>query len=255
MRASERMRIGRRRPHGQAIFFFIVMSQISARLDRASGDAVAANSFFDDDIGILEYFVDPVRGEMIFVNDIAAGIFMDQRRAGLHRGFRIDDRRQYFVIHRHHFDGIFRQITIISDHHRQRLAEIANLIHRQRIELYGPQHRAAADPQRFDMLRDLLAGIHGAHAGHRASRFDIDDFDPRVGAGAAHKRHMQGSRRQQIIDVAPGAGDKALGLFSFDSLADGRIDRKIHSDFQSFASLLRAFCQVFVGCNYPNLRQ
>ena len=55
---------------------------------------MTANSFFDDDIGSFEYFVDPVRGEMILVNNIAAGIFMDEGGAWLHRGFRIDDRRQ-----------------------------------------------------------------------------------------------------------------------------------------------------------------
>ena len=88
------MRIRRGRPHGQAVFFFIIGCEISAGLDRASRDAVTANSLFDNNIGSVEYFVDPVRGEMILVNNIAAGIFMDEGSAWLHRGFRIDDRRQ-----------------------------------------------------------------------------------------------------------------------------------------------------------------
>jgi hypothetical protein len=41
----------------------------------------------------LKNFVDTVRREMIFVNDVAAGIFMDGRRVRLHRRFRINDCR------------------------------------------------------------------------------------------------------------------------------------------------------------------
>ena len=87
------MRIRRRRPHSQTVFFFVVRGQIRARLDRTSRDPVAANSFFDDYLGVLKDFVDTVRGKMIFVDDIAAGIFVHRRSARLHRRFRIDDYR------------------------------------------------------------------------------------------------------------------------------------------------------------------
>ena len=152
---SERMRIRRGRPHRQAVLFFIIVCQIGARFDRTSRDPVAADFFFDHDFGVLENFVDTVRGEMIFVNDVAAGIFMDQRRAGLHRRFRIDDHRQRLVVHRHRLGGVFRQVTIVRHHHGQRLAEITDFIHRQRIKLHRPEHRAAADPQRLHVLRDV----------------------------------------------------------------------------------------------------
>ena len=189
------MRIRRRRPHGQTVFFFIVRSQIRARLDRASGDTVAANSFFDDDVGVLKDFVDAVRGEMVFVDDIASGIFMNRLRARLHRRFRIDDHRQQIIIHRDHLGGVLRQITIVRHHDRQRLTEIADLIDRQRIKLHRPQHRAAADAQRLDVLLDVLAGKHSVHTGHRARRFDVDRFDLGVSAGTARERDLQCPRR------------------------------------------------------------
>ena len=136
---------------------------------------MAANSFFDDHVGILKDFVDAVRGEMIFVDDIAAGIFIDCSRAGFHRRFRVYDNRQQFVIHLHRFRGVFRQVAIVRHHHRQRLTEIAHLVDRQRIKLHRPQHRAAADAQRLDMLRDVFAGKDGVNAGmERAASTSTD---------------------------------------------------------------------------------
>ena len=225
------MRIRRRRPHGQTVFFFVVRGEIGARLDRASGDPVAANSFFDDHLGVLKDFVDAVRGEMVFVDDIASGVFMNRLRARLHRRFRIDDHRQQIVIHRDHLCGVFRQIAIVRHHHRQRLTEVANLIDSQRIKLHRPQHRAAADAQRLDVLLDVLAGKHGVHAGHGARRFDIDRFDLGVSAGAARKRDLQCPWRQQVVDVATGAGNEALGFFAANPFADRRIDRIFHKSF------------------------
>ena len=150
---------------------------------------------------------------MIFVNDVAAGIFMDSWRTRLHGGFRVDDRRQLLVIHRDHVDRVFSKVAIVRHYDGQRLAKIANLIDRQRIKLHRPQHRAAADAQWFYMLRDVFSGKHRAHTGRGPRRFDVDRFDSRVRAGAAHERHVQGSRGQQIIDEAPGAGHKAQRFF------------------------------------------
>ena len=53
------------------------MRQIGARLYGTGGDAVAANSFFDNDVRLLKDLVDAVRGKMIFVNDVAADVFVN----------------------------------------------------------------------------------------------------------------------------------------------------------------------------------
>jgi len=51
-----------------------------------------------------------------------------------------------------------------------------------------------------------------------------------VGATAPYKRGMQGPRRQQIIDIAPGARYEAKGFFPSDAISDGRIEGKFHKD-------------------------
>src|SRR6185369_898740 len=109
------------------------------------------------------------------------------------------------------------------------LAEIADLVDCEWIELKRLQQRAAADAYRFDAAGDVVPGENRMHAGHLPRRGYVDGFDARVRAGAARERRVQGSRRQQIVDEAAGAGDEALGLFSPDALADRRIDGKIHS--------------------------
>ena len=134
---------------------------------------MAANSFFDDYVGILKDFVDAVRGEMIFIDDIAAGIFVDCSRARFHRGFRVDDHRQQFVVHLHRFRGVFRQIAI-SATTTARLAEITHLIDGQRIELHRPQHRCRRRA-RLDMLRNIFSGNTACMPGiERAASTSID---------------------------------------------------------------------------------
>ena len=68
------------------------MGQVSARLNRACGDAVAANPFFDYDIGVLKNFIDAVGGEMELINHVCADFVMNGGNAIFHCRFRIDNR-------------------------------------------------------------------------------------------------------------------------------------------------------------------
>jgi hypothetical protein len=47
---------------------------------------------------------------------------------------------------------------------------------------------------------------------------------------------------QKIVDIAAGAGNKALGFFSFDAFANGRVDRKIH------------FVALSIHCGFANFK-
>ena len=64
---------------------------------------------------------------------------------------------------------------------------------------------------------------------HRPGGFNIDGLDPGVGAGASNKRRVQCVRREQVIDIAPGARYKAQRFFSSNALSDGRSDWEFHS--------------------------
>jgi hypothetical protein len=95
------------------------------------------------------------------------------------------------------------------------------------------------------MLCDVFAGKHGVYTGHCPCCLNIDRFDSRVRAGAAHERHVQSTRRQQIIDEPPGASYKTLGLFSSDSFSNGRMDRKVHSHVQFRVLCIAQAAQIF----------
>ena len=82
------------------------------------------------------------------------------------------------------------------------------------------------DERRRDRVRaatdrlEVGGGQHRDDAGHRLRRGGVDARDARVRVRAADDGHGQRARADQVLDVAPAAGDQARVLAAMDLRAN-----------------------------------
>jgi hypothetical protein len=121
-------------------------------------------------------------------------------------------RRQRFEIELHRRGGILGQISVGGDRHCDGLADVADLVTRQR-ELrarrldrrIGHQHgNLAARHAR----RQIIGGEHGMDARHGARRRHVDGTDSGVGVWAAHEAGVQRAGKLDVVDETAAPGEQ-----------------------------------------------
>ncbi len=172
---------------------------------------------FDEVAGIGKYFRDVVRFP---VSEIARHVFlrirMEQWRIGRDRAGHFNDRRQCFIIHADSLDSVFRQMTRLRDDDRDRLADIAHDVERQRATSRR-HHRASVEISRDEVecqysdgiALKVLAGQHGDDTGNIHRRGDVYPLHPRKGVRRANKGCVQRTGRHNVGSVAAPPGDEA----------------------------------------------
>ena len=150
--------------------------------------------------------------------DIVRRLVPDHRRAGLHRVFDRDRRRQRLVIDFDQLGGIARLLDRFGNHEGDALADRAHFV--------GDQDR----PQRAKALRaahvfghrrgeaaelvgnDIGAGQNGEHAVGGLGLGGVDALDARVRMRRHHHHAVALVRQVDVVDIAAAAGDEAWVL-------------------------------------------
>ena len=153
--------------------------------------------------------------------EIAGGFVPQLRRARFQRVGGKCDRRQRVVCNVQPLGRVFRLGDGVGDDHRDRLADIARLVGRQR-EMAGRDQLAAAAHGHVGrvhqpgIVRDgpepgsgiIGPGQHRQDTGCSERRAGVDRPDPRMRMGRAHDDRMHKPRQRQIIDKAAAAGQE-----------------------------------------------
>ncbi len=123
---------------------------------------------------------------------------------------------EHLVVDRDRGGGVFGEIAIVRDHHRDGLADIADLAARER--MLGAQRRDGGIGHRHrqalggEAARHVPRGEHRMDARHRQRRRGVDRADPGMGVRAAHERRMKHARQLQVVDKARPPGEQG-GIF------------------------------------------
>ena len=151
------MRRLRARPHRQHVGRGIVAGEHRARLDRHAAAAVLPDLILENVRGIGESCIDVAISKLERGQHIGAERGVRPRRAVLDRVAAVADRRQRVVMNGDRGGGILGDVASVSDHYRDRLADIIDFGARQRVlgaqrrdRRIGQQHRhrlrCASDP-------------------------------------------------------------------------------------------------------------
>ena len=128
--------------------------------------------------------------------DVAAFIFVHQRRARLDRGFDAGHRRQLLVVHVDQRQRFLGNCNVHRRHRRHRLADIAHLI--------DSDHRPAVIDR--VQIGDIRRRQHRDDTGQRLGLRGVNGADPRMGKSAAQDFSIKHAGNRDITDKFRRAG-------------------------------------------------
>ena len=120
------------------------------------------------------------------------------------RGRVVGDRRQHLDIELDQLQGILGQGTTLGDHHRVRVAHVADLVVGEHLERpVGPPPRVGVAPigPARRSLRSAAVSTATTPGAALAASVEIDTMRPRAMSLRA-KRDVQHARNHDVIDVA-----------------------------------------------------
>ena len=171
--------------------------------------------------------------------EIAAGGIEQQHvvprgRAGMH------DRRQGLDVERDRRERVLGGGGAVGQHHRDRLADIADLVVRDHRLLEGLEGGRGFLPQRNgrDRGADIGGGDDGMHARPRQCRARIDRADASMRDRAAQDHRVQKMFAHEVVDELAAAAQKAQILDAFDRAADEGVGRAPPVHVRSRSSLV-----------------
>ena len=176
----------------------------------------------DDAVCVREGGVDvAAAGDRVGVGDVRLEIRVRERRAALHRFFRVGHGRQRIVVHVDRVDGVARDVRIAGDDDRDGVADEVHAVARQdrvlrRLEIRnggGARHQAARRV-------DVGAGQDGDDARDRARRRDVDAGDARVRVWAAQDHGVQKPGEPHVVHVGGDPLDQTRVLDPLHGAAD-----------------------------------
>ena len=175
--------------------------------------------------------------------EVAGDVFVDAGRAVAQRRFRIRDRRQFVVAHRHAFRRVMRGGKALGDDEDDRLAQIAHTVGRHRqmgdvdggIAGKGAERALGVVPRvgRIGEMSDRLAaggdvigaGDDGEHARLTLGLGRVDGDDARVRVGRAHEYGMAFAGQCEVVGETPIPPDEAKILEPHHRPADEWLSR------------------------------
>ena len=187
----------------EARFARIPVGDDGARLVGDAGVAAEHERGFDHGVGLGEALVGIARGMDALEAEIVADRRMDHRRLRIERSFRIGDRLQFFVIHRHQFAAVLGLGAGAGDHGADRFASPAGAIDGDGVLRRGFKALEVCehpDPGRDD-LRQFCTGDDGDDARRCFRRCCVDTLDPRMRVRGTDVGHMRHARQHHIADI------------------------------------------------------
>ena len=187
----------------------------AARLERrrvaARVDDVAAH----DGVGLGERAVGgllvaglPRRAREVVA--LAGLVVADQRRVGVERLARVDDRRQRLVLDVDQRQRVVGRVLVGRDHERDLLALEADLVAREHgLRVVGDRRH----PRQAERL-EVLGGDDRGDVRVRERRRGVDRDDPRVRVRAAQHRAVDHPRQPDVVEVGALAADEARVLLA-----------------------------------------
>ena len=162
-------------------------------------------------VGVLEALVGIARHVHALEGEVVAELGMDDRRAGLERGFGVGDRRQLLVADLDEPARILCFGAGAGDNGAHRLALPAGAFDRDRVlrrRFDALEMREHAHPGR-DHFGKLGAGDDSDDAGRLARGRRRDRGDARMGVGRAHEGHMRHARQRHVAGELRAAAREA----------------------------------------------
>ncbi len=199
---------------GEALLARVPVGDDGARLGGDAGVAAEQEGGFHHRVGRGEGLVGLADFQLALEAEIVAELGLDHRRLGIERGFRIGDRRQFFVGDVDQLAGVFRLRARLRHHGAHRFALPAGALDRDgvlRRRFQALQMREHADPGRHH-FGQLGAGDHGDHAGRFLRRRGVDLLDARMRVRRAHEGHVRHARQGDVADILPAPLRQALQI-------------------------------------------
>ena len=188
--------------------------RVAARVDDVAGD---------DRVGLGERAVGRLlvaglprrRGEVVA---LAGLVVADQRRVGVERLARVDDRRQRLVLDVDQRQRVVGGVLVGRDHERDLLALEAHLVARQHGLRVVGDRRHPREPERLE----VLGGDDGGDVRVRERARGVDRDDLRVRVRAAQDLAVDHPRQADVVEVGALAADEARVLLALQAAeADG----------------------------------
>ena len=217
---------------GVAAAVGIIAADGAARLHRILDDALVDQPHprdmrraFEGCIGLLA--VADLRPEQEILRHV--GPELDD--AVIHGARRVDGEGQWRIVHRDRLGGVARLLACFRDDEGDRIADIAHPVVCQRVLRRIDQRRAVGLGQRGKegrragkgadaVIRQILAGQHRQHAGHRCGAARIDRPDVRMGVRRAQHMADRGAGCGIVVVELALAGEQPRILDPPHRLAD-----------------------------------
>ena len=213
-------------PDGHRVLTRFVVREDAARLHRRRSEPLVDHPLRHHHLGVGERLVDGAVVDRLHVGrdtgaarhqrhrEVVLEVGMDLRRLAGHRQLGIDHRRQRLVVDDDGVGGVARQVTVGGNHHRHRLAHIADRVDRHR-RMIGRRERRA-DRHRADELRNLGAGIDRLDPRHRLGGAGVDGGDATMRDVAALERRVHHADELEVVDIGAQPLDQPRILASLD---------------------------------------
>ena len=218
--------------HGQRAVDRVEPHRDAARLDGVAAALVQAEALLDAMRRFGERAVDVAVVDALFRDEIVRAIEPRLGRAGHEPRDRIDHRRQRFQIERDQGQRVLGDAAAFGHHHRDRLADISDLVLRQHEGI--DMEAECAGRQR---LRDAVAGQerpqvgegqHRMDAGQGFRRAGVDAFQSPMRHRAPQEGDMQRAGNIQIVNEAALAAQQRRVLDAQHAAAEQRCGRRRH---------------------------
>ncbi len=202
------------RQHIVAALGRIVLGDHDVTFDRRERQPRKFRRHGDAAVGARESGFSVAVGKFAHRDFVGLGLRMNEQRGLFARGARIDDRFERRVIDRHQLGGILGDVTALGDDQRDRLADIAHALYRQRPLLHRRFHRGE---KRLRQFANIFAGDDGPDAVVRKRRARVDRNDVGVRVRRTDDVGMQGAdRHRQIVGIAAAARQQRRVLLAQD---------------------------------------
>jgi hypothetical protein len=125
-------------------------------------------------------------------------LVVDHRRAGLHGGDGVEDRRQHFVFHLDQVERGLGDLGRFGGDDGDAVAHVAHLVVERNL-VPRVRVRPRLPARGVDDARDVLVGEHGMDARQRPRLAGVDARDAGVGVGAGEQRRVQHAGHVHVV--------------------------------------------------------
>ncbi len=236
-----------RRPDRELLRPLVPAREDGAALHRDRRDLLVHELELHHAVGLFEELVDlgGVRGGHR-QRHVVGVVGVDLALRGVEGALEVDHRAAGRDVDLHVQRRVARDVAVLGDDHRHRLADVADeTVGEQRVLGVAPGLGPGDVRRAPDLAAQVVEGVRGDDALPRERLGQVDLLDLPRGVVAAHEGDVQHPVELQIVGVGRQAADQARILAPLDPLADG--DGPHRHQRTSFATRA-ACCTAFTIC-------